>query len=167
MSCTILVEGPDGSGKSTLISQLAPALDAHVILGEGPPRLGEDMNKRVSRCIHEVLHYRGLDVNIILDRASAVSEPIYTALRGVPCGISDEMIEQFNTIVRPYVILCTGRGSHVVKDHEEADHVEAVNASGDYLRKAYKRWSRATPLSVSCYDFRNPGSFVTPAHWKL
>src|SRR5580692_3062319 len=77
----VVVEGPDGGGKSTLIDNLRLSCDRHYISlrRSGPPKFADE--------IHEVLGWIGrakhLSVPLILDRHPLISEDIYgPILRG-------------------------------------------------------------------------------------
>lgn len=72
----IVIEGPDGSGKSTLCRFLGPTLGRLVILGEGPSKYPGEMDKRIAR----MLTHQG----VIFDRHPAVSGPIYNSVKDRP-----------------------------------------------------------------------------------
>ena len=71
----IVVEGPDGTGKSTLCRFLSVALGRIVINGEGPSKGPGELDQRIVR----MMHYQ----NVIFDRHPAVSGPIYQAFKGL------------------------------------------------------------------------------------
>lgn len=77
----IVVEGPDGSGKSTLIENLRYATDRYFCIFKptGPPRTSQNLYGAVRHL--GALRY-GPDVPIVVDRHPLISEPIYgVALR--------------------------------------------------------------------------------------
>lgn len=69
----IVIEGPDGSGKSTLCELLSLHTGRVVVGGEGPSKGPGDFDRRIRRLMqyHEV----------IFDRHPAVSGPIYNRFR--------------------------------------------------------------------------------------
>lgn len=72
----IVIEGPDGGGKSTLCELLSLHLGRVVVAGEGPSKGPGDFDKRIRR----LLQYH----DVIFDRHPAVSGPIYNRFREGP-----------------------------------------------------------------------------------
>ncbi len=68
----IIIEGPDGSGKTTLATKLATGLTKRVLHAGGPPKTRED--------IYDRIYGQFLQFGEILDRATIVSEPVYGPL---------------------------------------------------------------------------------------
>lgn len=70
----ILFEGPDGSGKSTLIDQLRQRYYCHIIRTSGPPRSRNDVNEFLG-----LIATPGTVLKLI-DRHPFISDPIYSWL---------------------------------------------------------------------------------------
>lgn len=116
----IVVEGPDNSGKSTLIRHLEQELGLKVAWGEGPGRSDDEINERVRR-------YADLD-NVIFDRHPCVSQNIYNHFRVGGPQIDPQLIKEFYERDVLF-IYCRGRMSlaeQVVKDYDR----EVVDAAG-------------------------------------
>lgn len=72
----IIIEGPEGSGKSYLAKQLAEATDLPVHHFGGPPKSAEEHARQLKKSMQL------LDTLVIQDRSPWVSEPVYNvALR--------------------------------------------------------------------------------------
>lgn len=89
---SIIVEGPDGGGKSTLAEQIGWSSGLPVVHGGGPPKTGEEALSR----LREPLILRA-----VYDRNVSVSEQVYGSLRGgqilpesVIDGVIAEMIQR-------------------------------------------------------------------------
>ena len=70
----IVVEGPDGAGKSTLCSMLGKALGLPILHAGGPPETVKDVEDRIAQVL--------LDPMVIRDRCVLVSELVYGPIRG-------------------------------------------------------------------------------------
>ena len=151
----VVIEGPDGSGKSTLIEQLAPFLDAHVIIGGGPPKPGEDINGRVFAQISTALNHVNNGTNVIFDRASIISDPIYRSLMNGTSAIKYETIQAFYKTLRPLTVLCIGEGIHQSRPDEDPALVAAIYNKRRELRRAYLDWGKVTRTTtpIMLYHF--------------
>lgn len=113
----IVVEGPDNSGKSTLIRHLVGALGIPLVPGEGPEKYPGEINDRVAR-------YAKID-NAIFDRHPCVSQRIYNKFR-VGTDVDYELTSDFYAS-KPIFVYCVGRDldGQILKDYDKI-----VNASG-------------------------------------
>ncbi len=140
----IIVEGPDGSGKSTLVKTLASHTGWKVIVGEGPEKEPGEMVTRIKRLLKEAIYrenYSGAPV--IYDRHSCVSHPIYsqfTPVTNIPEIFTDQLYDLKNLI-----IYCRAPGveltNHVVKEHDTPEHLEAIEKSHREILQAYDSWA--------------------------
>lgn len=96
MSSCIIVEGPDGSGKSTLIKKLEESMGIEAKHDGGPPKTVGELEERL---IHSPSHK-------LLDRWSGISELVYgTVLRG-KCMMPKHEIMQYIHDHKPTIIYC-------------------------------------------------------------
>jgi hypothetical protein len=134
----VVVEGPDNSGKTTLVGYIAPRLGLQVIKGEGPPI---DIDEWAERFERDPKGYA------IYDRHTAVSEPIYgRILRGVDFSSErPELITRFYSEPRLF-IYCRNEtwdlGNHVA-DHERdsSEHLSALAQKHPDICRAYDAWA--------------------------
>lgn len=156
----IVVEGPDNSGKSTLIKVLARDLNYKVVPSPGPCRSELDFIERYQ-------HLRRVN-NTIFDRHACVSEVIYGPL----CGRGEAFI---NPLVLtafyndpPILIYCRGRdlAEHKVrKGVDTPEHLEAVYRNHAAICNRYEEWAKM--CADVWYDVRDhlaqPGGNVYQA----
>lgn len=131
----IVVEGPDNSGKSTLIEALSHMTGLPIVAGEGPPKSTEEINDRVKR-------YLALD-NCIFDRHPCVSNAIYDAHREIHMPVDPDLIKAFYD-QNPLFIYCVGTddlGTHVLKDHDTEEHQRLVEDNASMIVEAYNLWA--------------------------
>lgn len=146
----IVLEGPDGSGKSTfarVILQHVPALS--YTPGEGPPKRPGEMVERVER-------YLRLD-NCLFDRHPCVSQLIYDRFRVGGEGIPQHLVDRFYAS-KPFLIYCYGRGPHVA-DHSDADtpeHLAMIEKYDDNIRHAYHEWANGLVPAMYWYSIEDP-----------
>lgn len=135
----IILEGPDAAGKSTLAEVIATRLQLEIKQGDGPPKGPGEI---IERCVR----YAEFD-NVIFDRHPIISEPIYSKLRAIdpPNVIPHWMIEAFYKRQPMLIIFCDGvRGlsSHVVKEGESPEHIEALRQRYNDILQSYRRWAQ-------------------------
>lgn len=132
----IILEGPDGSGKTTLAHAIEKRLDGwRVQLGEGPPQGPGEINDRA-------LRYRGLN-RTIFDRHPCVSQAIYAGIRkGDSERVDDHLVAEFYAEA-PVLIYCrtTTLKNHVIKAYDTPDHLLAVEQNFQRLVDAYDAWA--------------------------
>ena len=117
----VVVEGPDNSGKSTLVSHLASKLGVHYVPGEGPAISEQEINKRVER-------YHGMD-NVVFDRHPCVSQAIYNNFRKDGFKVDFDLTIEFYRR-NPLIIYCRGQDTlqgHRVKEHDRRTDAEGVS----------------------------------------
>lgn len=136
----IVVEGPDNSGKSTLIRHLSGSLGIPVVPGEGPGRSSDEINDRVRR-------YALID-NAIFDRHPCISQPIYNNFRDGP-KIDPILIEEFyqHDLL---IIYCRGRATldgtiwrdvDEVTDANGVKHQDTVERNHHHICAIYDDWA--------------------------
>ncbi len=136
----IVVEGPDNSGKSTLINFIAPRLGMRVERSIGPPVSSAEWRDRAAQCL-------AMD-NVIFDRHPMISEPVY----GVACRRGMDFSREFPGMRagfygrrNHFFFYCVGQGfdGHV-PDHvrDTPSHLIAVRDRYSMICKAYDCWAK-------------------------
>lgn len=141
---SIIIEGPDNSGKSTLAKALSDHLNLPIVHAGGPgtveeneARLTNDFNNMISK--------------IIMDRSYIISETVYASAMGREMsfhprpwfrtmkGIQDAQV----TI--PIIIFCDAHDEvlldmkhHIVKPHETAQHARDMQSKAKTIISAYR-----------------------------
>lgn len=131
----IVVEGPDGSGKTTLIHYLLNSVNGFMLKsGEGPPKFPGEI---IDRCIR----YLSMD-GYIMDRHPVISHSIYDQFRKEQEPIPEEIVKSFYRSY-PIIIYCHGRiGSHELKAYDLPNHVKMVEEKDKQIRLSYDEWAR-------------------------
>lgn len=134
----IVIEGPDGTGKSTLAKKLVDLLpEFSYEASKGPPKGPVEIMKRAE-------DYLAMD-NKIFDRHILVSQPIYGMVR----GDSVTSVELFGLLDKLYstdtiFVYCYHQmGSHVVKSHDTPDHLELINQHTQTIENLYRQWAQS------------------------
>ena len=147
----IVLEGPDGSGKSVLAQYLGSRLKRPVVASVGPPKSQEDIQQRC----REALNKDG----VVFDRHPVISEAIYGKHRHTR-WLTDELITQFVN-QRNFIIICVpsqgGLDYHRTKPHDSDQHLQMLVDHYDQISESYSRlprnltysWWRTTPKSFS------------------
>jgi thymidylate kinase len=105
----IVVEGPDGAGKSTLMGELAkhPAINSFTVWhAGGPVRSVVDYQQRIE--------YIKLHANMIMDRIPCLSELVYCSILGRSLPVPANRL--WNDLVRlnPIIVYCSLASSKVM-----------------------------------------------------
>ena len=129
----IIIEGPDGSGKSTLVKHLGTLLPLTIQLGDGPEKYPGEIVERAWR-------YLRMD-NTLFDRHPIISQPIYGQFREGSTAIPQELIDHLYR-TKPLIIYVHGvAGPHEVKDYDTEEHVAMLGKFEDNIRNAYQEWA--------------------------
>lgn len=131
----VVLEGPDGGGKSTLAEQLTTCVAGlRLQLGAGPPRAPGEIEARLAS-------YLKMEWTLF-DRHPAISQPIYAALRGEL--LSPEFVAMAPMVyANALIIYCrsTTPERHVVKPGENPEHVRKLTERYGDLLRAYDSWA--------------------------
>lgn len=142
----IVLEGPDGSGKSTLGNTLSKLLNMPLISGKGPPKSEREFEDRCKR----YLEYSG----VIFDRHPCISELIYSEIGERQCQLPQSLAKQF-WATKPFVVYVRPLNRHLsdthqCKAHETQEHVDMVRANHRRICAMYD----ARMLEIANYVYR-------------
>lgn len=158
----IIVEGPDGSGKTTLIQRLASELDLPI----APRVVTKDMEAMVDLQAWTEKNIRAGFQPVIFDRHRMISEPIYGPIFREKPQPGFEDIHWFTEMMvglydmEPIIIYCLpplevvwhnirGDDDNQIL-HDAPDQVRSV--WGAYYNKAITEWA-FRPVNTFIYDY--------------
>lgn len=130
----IILEGPDGAGKSTIAERLSKEYNLPIKSGEGPPKSPQDFSERVDR-------YLSLPARYIYDRHPVISGPIYASLRGQKSGLTRVQSIDFYSRKKLVLVVIPSRPDlfeHKLKEYDTEQHVQMVNEQMDKLQRLYR-----------------------------
>lgn len=168
----IIVEGPDNSGKSTLIKQLRSELKLNEIprVGHGPANGPKDLWERTYQIIDAVTKSKSRWV--ILDRFTLIGEDIYgPILRHVNLWdrMPQEKIKFWRAVnlLDPFIIYCrppkdviTDMKNHIIKPYDTPEHVRRVNQKQELIIHAYDNYfANWKPYNFFRYNYKDPESY--------
>lgn len=150
MAKLVIVEGPDGAGKSTLIQNLV-ALGGFVYFHTGgPPRDKQDLEDQLTM-ISAVLDAAGPDT-LILDRHPAVSDPIYRKVTGSRSFVTPGELDEQVGALNPVFVYCRGSADSMranirksPKAHKPQEHLLKVIQKHGEIVKLYDDFFARTP----------------------
>jgi energy-coupling factor transporter ATP-binding protein EcfA2 len=158
----IVLEGPDGGGKSTLALALHRFLLWPTYGSEGPPKSQAEFRERLDR-------YHKFPDSVIFDRHPAISDPIYSRAFGRDTLVTYEDGCRLKSR-GPFVVYCvspTGdlgpqnnihadTPQHVLKLEREHGNIKLLYE--EYFRKnnpqAVYRWDRPVPRTLVQFMLR-------------
>lgn len=159
MKRTIIVEGPDGAGKSHLVRDLAYVFHREAQHTGGSARTMGELEER----LHRVEVAPG--GRFIFDRCPHISDGIYKRALGLPLILPPRDLA-FRLLVEtrpaPILIYCRRDDpksmkdsiSRVQKDHKPPEYTEKVLQSFDKVLKGYDEWfGRLPPRGYLTYDW--------------
>lgn len=144
----IIVEGPDNSGKSTLVEKLQKTyrLKNLILPHRGPTDNYQDLYNNMNYIINKAMNPRD---RWVVDRLPLISESIYGPL----CRKRDLWVENFVDKVnftkalftlRPFIIYCRpplqnilNMKTHQVKDYDTEIHLHQLNSQKLNIVNAY------------------------------
>ena len=144
----IVVDGADGSGKSTLIAECFP--DA-LHMG-GPPKTREELRER--------LHM--LEPGRVYDRWTGISELVYgTIIRGnllVPRSEFNEAIKKYRPIViycrPPPKVMFQNLKRQVVKPHKDREFIFKIIKNANQIHAMYDNLMDSVLPKLGCVVFK-------------
>ena len=167
----IIVEGPDSSGKSTLIQKLSSRLPLIHIkpIKHGPPVDAEDLYERAKYILMEATKYQN---NTIVDRFGLIGEAIY----GPVCRGKDmwaeipekrqEIFSAFNTL-NPFIIYCrppaniiANLANHEVKEYDTPEHLKTLKDNQALIIRSYDNYfANWKSYNFFVWDYTRPENY--------
>lgn len=132
---TIVLEGPDNSGKSTLANVLSKAFNLPVKSSQGREKYPGEVNERVKSYLQD-------NRSIIYDRHPVVSQTIYS-LVVKNTKIDEALVDQFYSS-KPIFIYCKGlnkMNGHIQKEYDEPEYLSLISEKYDLLSAEYDDWA--------------------------
>ena len=152
----IILEGPDGAGKSTLGEVLSKSLGGVLLHTGGPIQSENEFKERTSRLSRAIEHLRFRP--IVLDRIPYISEYVYGDPPVIPEPILENQFYFFCNMHKPHIIYCRTdvetRVKNIVsgKPHKPDNWVEHVTETAPKIQERYDSFfSQYPPQSVYNY----------------
>ena len=159
MKRPLVIEGPDGAGKSTPRDRLAEDLRRTPIHTGGPTRTRNDVLRRNQAML-------GFDRSkVIFDRVSPISDTVYRQAEGRPILVAFEeqleFLKQFGVVI----IYCRLGSSAEMVEH--IDRSPKPHKPADYLEKVIANHPRVVELYDETMELvRQAGLPVLTFNWK-
>lgn len=171
MNGIIIVEGPDGSGKSTLVKNLQNKfiLKSLKTIKHGPPVDAEDLYERCRDILTEAIHS---NMNCIIDRFGLIGEQIYgPALRGKDMWVEipqkkQEIFTALNAL-NPFFIYCrppaniiANLANHEVKEYDTPEHLKGLAENQALIIKSYDNFfANWKAYNFFIWDYTKPENY--------
>ena len=161
---TVIIEGPDNSGKSTLAQHIA-APNQLIQESEGPPKWPGEIVERISR-------YFAFPDDTIFVRHPAISNPIYDHTRPehlrdpIPTMVLAEFYDLQSLMIYCDPVDRTMAG-HEVKGVDSDDHIRRITDHRDVITQLYRAWACRHAHVV--YRIGDDMEFIKSivGHWRI
>lgn len=135
---TIIIEGCDNSGKSTLARHVSQQLGMmNIQESEGPPQSREEINNRIRR-------YRTMSDTIFV-RHPVISEAMYSLTRDPVVDLIEPQLKEEFYNTPSTIVYCDpldrGLAGHIIKPHDSDLHIERMTTKYVTLIGAYRAWA--------------------------
>jgi hypothetical protein len=135
----VVLEGPDGGGKTTLAELLCKTLGYEHVRSEGPEKQPGEIDERIERYFYEY----GVRQNVLFDRHPCVSQLAYSLIHAQTAP-NDRLIRRFYAD-RPLIIYCRPDPEKVTHTSTGAwdtpDYMKKVDESYSLLLEWYDAWA--------------------------
>lgn len=133
----IILEGPDGGGKSTLAAAMSAITCMPIVPGEGPAKSPSEINERATRML-------ALDW-VIFDRHPVISSHVYERVKNRGWTVDYELQRRFYQS-DCVIIYCKPGINEAIKrmtfdPTEDEAHVEMVKRKYNEIYQRYKDWA--------------------------
>ena len=158
----IVVEGCDGTGKTTLVQALVDDLGLQV--GQRGTRNRDELWKVTREDTYRALAHavEGYHPPYIWDRLGPFSDPIYSRIMGRECAFSTTELDYALRVMRAIrcpVIFCDVP-LYVAKENQEKSHqMEGVSDNFPFIHGLYDGVIKAHQDWVIKYDYRVEGAY--------
>ena len=136
---SIILEGPDGGGKTTLGLQLAEKLGMIHKPSEGPEKYPGEINERIKR--YAIID----DSRFIYDRHPCISQVAYAVNVHAQTTPDADLIEAFYARTDQLIIYCRPNTAEVVhtanREWDTPEFTAAINKNFDGLMRWYDEWA--------------------------
>lgn len=154
----IIVEGPDGSGKSTVIK----LLNHHAVklrslrggLGGDTPE-GWSTLTPTEAYEHQIIRHRVQGIDVGFDRFH-LSEVVYGPILRHQQLIDDRTLENINDMIHEYevpIILCLPPFKTTLEIVDREGRERPTYQTEGFLHRAYKEFERLAPWATIVFDF--------------
>lgn len=145
----VIIEGPDGSGKSTLVAKLSRDLNLPIHHPGGPPINRYEFIRRLN-------FYSQNRGKFIFDRAPHISELIYPEAMGRLSVVGNSMLYHLLESLNPVIVYCRRKNmrdmwesiDHSKKPHKTSQHLAEVLARFKNIVDGYDALLLSKPLPV-------------------
>ena len=148
----LILEGPDGSGKSYLANYLTAKWSFSLIPTQGPPKSRGDLLHRMDRVISRDQPRE----RILSDRFALFSEQVYGPVIRDNCLLTEYDIQTYTRrLIRHNAVILYCRPSDETlakvelekKSHKDEDHVQRVKSQFSRITLVYDRVMHAASMS--------------------
>lgn len=127
----IIVEGPDGSGKSTLVAKLSKDFNLPIHHPGGPPLNKDEFLSRLN-------FYSQNKDKFIFDRSPHISELIYPAATGRLGVIGKSVLYQLLGVLDPVIVYC--RRKNMRDMWESIDRAKKAHKSPEHMAEVLSQF---------------------------
>lgn len=140
---SVIIEGYDGCGKSTLATYLSNNMGLPVYLAGPKPKNLWEIIKRIFE------QNKALNDGVIMDRCTPISEAIYGEKTN---NIIYKLLTRY-FLSKADLVLCVSENPiHVIKQYDTIEHIEFIENNKEKLMNSY--YDYLLPFNYFLYDWR-------------